>query len=105
MKAIEPSAVESTFRGIQLDYDSEALLLVLYEGILKVNIPVKISKYYQPLSRKSSGEVGGRGREMGGPDHPQGILLQNWGGTELNRTVTCIVLIAKANDRRKKSCL
>ncbi|GFT57539.1 hypothetical protein TNCV_803881 [Trichonephila clavipes] len=59
----------------------------------------------QPLSRKSSGEVGGRGREMGGPDHPQGILLQNWGGTELNRTVTCIVLIAKANDRRKKSCL
>ncbi|GFV42987.1 hypothetical protein TNCV_2661821 [Trichonephila clavipes] len=36
--------------------------------------------------------VGG-GREVGG----------NWGRTEQNRTVTCMVLKAKANDRRKIS--
>ncbi|GFS94844.1 uncharacterized protein TNCV_4457111 [Trichonephila clavipes] len=34
-------------------------------------------------------------------DHPQGVLPQNWGGPEQNRTVTCMVLKAKANDRRK----
>ncbi|GFX64528.1 uncharacterized protein TNCV_2811531 [Trichonephila clavipes] len=34
------------------------------------------------------------------PDHPQGVLPQNWGETELNRSVTCIVLKATANDRR-----
>ncbi|GFV30349.1 uncharacterized protein TNCV_98241 [Trichonephila clavipes] len=31
---------------------------------------------------------------------PQGVLPQNFGGTELNRTVTCMVIKAKANDRR-----
>ncbi|GFV73417.1 uncharacterized protein TNCV_3389331 [Trichonephila clavipes] len=36
-------------------------------------------------------------------DHPQGFLPLNWGGTEKNRTVTCMVLKAKANDRRKNS--
>ncbi|GFV72646.1 uncharacterized protein TNCV_411651 [Trichonephila clavipes] len=35
------------------------------------------------------------------PDHPQGVLLQNWGGTEQNHIVTCMVLKAKANDWRK----
>ncbi|GFW19688.1 DDE_3 domain-containing protein [Trichonephila clavipes] len=30
------------------------------------------------------------------PNHPQGVLPQNWGGTEQNRTVTCIVLKAMA---------
>ncbi|GFS90808.1 transposable element Tcb1 transposase [Trichonephila clavipes] len=34
------------------------------------------------------------------PDHPQGVLSQNWGETELNRSVTCMVLKATANDRR-----
>ncbi|GFV71808.1 uncharacterized protein TNCV_4868921 [Trichonephila clavipes] len=33
-------------------------------------------------------------------DHPQSILLQNWGGIEPNRTVTCLVLKSMANDRR-----
>ncbi|GFY16800.1 uncharacterized protein TNCV_4338011 [Trichonephila clavipes] len=33
--------------------------------------------------------------------HPQGVLPQNWGGTEQNRTVTCVVLKVKANDRHK----
>ncbi|GFX53810.1 hypothetical protein TNCV_1597561 [Trichonephila clavipes] len=35
------------------------------------------------------------------PDHPQGVPSENWGGTEQNRTSTCIVLIAKAHDKRK----
>ncbi|GFU53232.1 uncharacterized protein TNCV_2952731 [Trichonephila clavipes] len=33
-------------------------------------------------------------------DHPQSVLPLNWGGTELNRTITCMVLKATANDRR-----
>ncbi|GFV44807.1 cullin-4A [Trichonephila clavipes] len=36
------------------------------------------------------------------PDHPS---PQNWGGTELNCTVTCMVLKATANDRRTSSPL
>ncbi|GFW20408.1 uncharacterized protein TNCV_4546751 [Trichonephila clavipes] len=32
-------------------------------------------------------------------DHPQSVLLLNWGGIESNRTVTCMVLKATANDR------
>ncbi|GFW93379.1 uncharacterized protein TNCV_2604971 [Trichonephila clavipes] len=32
--------------------------------------------------------------------HPPGVLPQNWGGNELNRSVTGIVLKATANDRR-----
>ncbi|GFW21666.1 uncharacterized protein TNCV_4281811 [Trichonephila clavipes] len=39
------------------------------------------------------------------PGHLQGVLPQNWGGTEPNRTVTCVVLRATANDRRKTSPL
>ncbi|GFX66297.1 DUF4817 domain-containing protein [Trichonephila clavipes] len=35
------------------------------------------------------------------PDHPQGVLPQNWGETEQHRTVTSMVLKAKVNDRRK----
>ncbi|GFW78689.1 uncharacterized protein TNCV_4261121 [Trichonephila clavipes] len=34
------------------------------------------------------------------PDHIQGILLLNWGETELNHSVTYMVLKATANDRR-----
>ncbi|GFX23606.1 uncharacterized protein TNCV_3770791 [Trichonephila clavipes] len=34
------------------------------------------------------------------PDHPQGILPQNWGETELNRSVACLMLKATAYDRR-----
>ncbi|GFV73926.1 uncharacterized protein TNCV_2641901 [Trichonephila clavipes] len=37
------------------------------------------------------------------PGHPQGFFRLNWGGTEKNRTVACIVLKAKFNDRRKSS--
>ncbi|GFX03022.1 uncharacterized protein TNCV_3261681 [Trichonephila clavipes] len=34
------------------------------------------------------------------PDLLQGTLPQNWGGTELSCTVTCMVLKVTANDRR-----
>ncbi|GFX99961.1 uncharacterized protein TNCV_259981 [Trichonephila clavipes] len=37
------------------------------------------------------------------PGHSQGFLPLNCGGTEQNRTVTSMVLKAKANDRRKNS--
>ncbi|GFU72761.1 hypothetical protein TNCV_3686931 [Trichonephila clavipes] len=33
-------------------------------------------------------------------DHSQGVLLQNWVETDLNRSVTCIMLKATDNDRR-----
>ncbi|GFV76862.1 uncharacterized protein TNCV_689331 [Trichonephila clavipes] len=39
------------------------------------------------------------------PDHPQGVLPKNWGETEQNRTVSCMVLKAKANDRNKNLAL
>ncbi|GFU16098.1 uncharacterized protein TNCV_1300451 [Trichonephila clavipes] len=48
-----------------------------------------------PLVRLVEGE---ERREA--PDHPQGFLLQNWGETELNRSVPCRVLKVTANDRR-----
>ncbi|GFS88508.1 uncharacterized protein TNCV_1461451 [Trichonephila clavipes] len=35
-----------------------------------------------------------------GPDHPQSVPPQNWGVTELNCFVTCMVLKATGNDRR-----
>ncbi|GFW15638.1 hypothetical protein TNCV_3581361 [Trichonephila clavipes] len=38
------------------------------------------------------------GTEMCYPNHLQCILPQNWGGTGPNRTVTCMVLKATAND-------
>ncbi|GFX54729.1 uncharacterized protein TNCV_2822501 [Trichonephila clavipes] len=46
----------------------------------------------QPSSRKSSREVGGRGREVRAFDNAEGVPPQNLGGTELNCTVTCMVL-------------
>ncbi|GFV12608.1 hypothetical protein TNCV_4425611 [Trichonephila clavipes] len=39
------------------------------------------------------------------PDRLQGGFTQNWNGTESNRTVTCMVLKAKANNRRTSSPL
>ncbi|GFW65860.1 uncharacterized protein TNCV_586861 [Trichonephila clavipes] len=33
-------------------------------------------------------------------DHPKSVLPLNWGGIEPNRTDTCMVLKATANDRR-----
>ncbi|GFU71743.1 hypothetical protein TNCV_1955041 [Trichonephila clavipes] len=51
---------------------------------------------------KSSREVGGRRREIGGPyKQPQGSLPQNWDGIEPNSNVTCMVLKATDNGKRK----
>ncbi|GFY14487.1 hypothetical protein TNCV_1315411 [Trichonephila clavipes] len=36
---------------------------------------------------------------------PQGVLPQNWGGTELIRKFTCMLLKTTVNDRRKSSSL
>ncbi|GFY10584.1 hypothetical protein TNCV_2194051 [Trichonephila clavipes] len=38
-------------------------------------------------------------------DHPQGVSPQNWGETESNRIVTCLVLKTTANNRRKSLAL
>ncbi|GFU24537.1 uncharacterized protein TNCV_2264901 [Trichonephila clavipes] len=66
-------------------------------GVCKCIVP---SRHGGPSSLKSSSEVGGKEREVKAPDHPQGILHQNWGEIELNRSVTCMLLKATANDRR-----
>ncbi|GFY11305.1 cullin-4A [Trichonephila clavipes] len=47
-----------------------------------------------PLVRLVEGE-----ESWESPDHPQGNLPLNWDETELNRSVTCMVLKANANDR------
>ncbi|GFW24438.1 hypothetical protein TNCV_606791 [Trichonephila clavipes] len=52
------------------------------------------SEISEPSIRKSSREVGGKLWEA--PGHPQSFLSLNWGATELNRTVTYMVLKAKA---------
>ncbi|GFW01983.1 uncharacterized protein TNCV_1148631 [Trichonephila clavipes] len=45
-------------------------------------------------------KLGEGGDKWEAPDHPQGVLPQNWGETELSHSVTCMVLKAMANDRR-----
>ncbi|GFW97460.1 uncharacterized protein TNCV_4991361 [Trichonephila clavipes] len=53
-----------------------------------------------PLGRLVEGE------ERWGPlTFSQGVLRHNWDGTELNRTVICMVLKATANERRTSSPL
>ncbi|GFT29035.1 hypothetical protein TNCV_3586851 [Trichonephila clavipes] len=54
---------------------------------------------HTPSNRESSREVGLRGRDVEGP------FSQNWGETELNRTVTFMVLKTMANYRRTSSPL
>ncbi|GFV05160.1 hypothetical protein TNCV_223741 [Trichonephila clavipes] len=51
-----------------------------------------------------SRKVGGRERVVVCPDSTQ-VVPQNWGGTEINRTVTCSVLKVTANDMRQSSLL
>ncbi|GFT81915.1 uncharacterized protein TNCV_3908891 [Trichonephila clavipes] len=53
-----------------------------------------------PLVRLVDGE-----ERWEAPDHPQGVLPQNWGRTEQNRNVTCMVVKAKDNERRKNVVL
>ncbi|GFY04322.1 hypothetical protein TNCV_4414101 [Trichonephila clavipes] len=51
-------------------------------------------------SRKSSREMGGKGREVGDPGNPQGVFSLKI--LEPNRTITCRVL--KATDNGKHKC-
>ncbi|GFT98399.1 hypothetical protein TNCV_3617531 [Trichonephila clavipes] len=53
--------------------------------------------------RATSRVVGGRGKEVEGTWPPPGFSPSKLGGTEQNRTVTCMVLKAKANGRCKDS--
>ncbi|GFW72776.1 hypothetical protein TNCV_1266191 [Trichonephila clavipes] len=39
------------------------------------------------------------------PNHLQGALPQNWGGTESNRTGTCMMLKATVSDKNTSSPL
>ncbi|GFX79645.1 hypothetical protein TNCV_826331 [Trichonephila clavipes] len=52
-----------------------------------------------PSSRKSTREIGEGEEKCEASDNPQGVLPQNWGGTEQNRNVTCTVLKSTTNDR------
>ncbi|GFY33902.1 hypothetical protein TNCV_4596101 [Trichonephila clavipes] len=63
----------------------------------ETGIRISVMRAVEP---KSSREVGRRVKEVGEPDYSQGIFPKNWGGSELNRSVTCMVLKATANDRR-----
>ncbi|GFV60916.1 hypothetical protein TNCV_925301 [Trichonephila clavipes] len=45
------------------------------------------------------------GERWKAPGHPQVVLHENWGGTEPNCTVTCMMFKAKTNDRRKNLAL
>ncbi|GFY31165.1 hypothetical protein TNCV_4360721 [Trichonephila clavipes] len=80
--------VSMTYAPTLVPMDLQVLL-----GALHPNIKI-------PSSRKSSREVSGRGKDMGGPDNSQGVLSLNWSGTEPNRNVTCMVFKATADDRR-----
>ncbi|GFX02251.1 uncharacterized protein TNCV_138271 [Trichonephila clavipes] len=46
------------------------------------------------------GRMGGGEERWETPNHPQGVLPLNWGETELNRSVTCMVIKATPNDKR-----
>ncbi|GFW64745.1 uncharacterized protein TNCV_4450471 [Trichonephila clavipes] len=48
-----------------------------------------------PLVKLMEGE-----EKWDAPHHQQRVLPQNWGETELNRSVTFLVLKVTANDRR-----
>ncbi|GFW29701.1 hypothetical protein TNCV_3935681 [Trichonephila clavipes] len=78
----------------------EAIGIYLFGSTLKSDTSFRVMQ-----CRKSSREVDEREREMGGPDYPQGVLPQNWGRTKQTHTVTCMVLKAKANGRRKNPAL
>ncbi|GFX06787.1 hypothetical protein TNCV_3113751 [Trichonephila clavipes] len=93
-----PSGAVDLFKGGRANSRGFLLLLRLPD---KPSTAGKRSCY---PSRKSSLEVGGR-RKVESPGHQQGFFPQNWGETEPNRSVTCMVLKAKSNDKRKNLAL
>ncbi|GFY13939.1 uncharacterized protein TNCV_1296001 [Trichonephila clavipes] len=62
---------------------------------LKLKTETSRRRAASPLVRLVEGE-----ERWEATDHPQGPLPQNWGETELNRSITCMVLKATDNNRR-----
>ncbi|GFY25350.1 uncharacterized protein TNCV_2484701 [Trichonephila clavipes] len=65
-------------------------------GSLRHGGTVNSRQAASPLVRLVEGEA-----RWKTPGHTRSFLPQNWGGTKQNRTVTCMMLRAMANDRRK----
>ncbi|GFU07884.1 uncharacterized protein TNCV_3551931 [Trichonephila clavipes] len=69
--------------------------------VCKCNVPsrhggtLNSRRAASPLVRLVKGE-----ERWEASDHPQGVLPLNWGETELNRSITFMVLKATANDGR-----
>ncbi|GFW32065.1 hypothetical protein TNCV_2600911 [Trichonephila clavipes] len=71
----------------------------------RCHLPVGRGYSKELLSRKSSREVDEKGRDMGGLWITSRCSPQNWGGTERNHTVTCMVLKDTGNGRHTTSPL
>ncbi|GFV38930.1 hypothetical protein TNCV_964971 [Trichonephila clavipes] len=59
-----------------------------------------MNSVFTAWSRKSSRDFGERRRGGRPLTTPRVVPPQNWGETELNRSVTCMVLKAMTNDSR-----
>ncbi|GFX53490.1 hypothetical protein TNCV_4652761 [Trichonephila clavipes] len=103
IKAKDRLAVDETISGESFFITDDTAIIDIHEHIrpfLEVrNIPCLRStlnsrRAASPLVRLVEGE-----ERWEAPDHPQGVLSLNWDETELNRSVTCMVLKALANDR------
>ncbi|GFW50863.1 uncharacterized protein TNCV_3591451 [Trichonephila clavipes] len=85
----------------QLIHNLIASMVNCCEVCLAVRVPARHGgtlnsrRTASPLVRLVEGE-----ERWESSDHPQSVLPLNWGGIEPNRTVTCMVLKATANDRR-----
>ncbi|GFV37414.1 uncharacterized protein TNCV_3174481 [Trichonephila clavipes] len=67
---------------------------------VKGSVSLRCKRCRMPSSRKPLVWLV-QGEEMWeASDHPQSVLPLNWGGSEPNRTVTCMVFKATSNDRR-----
>ncbi|GFW46824.1 hypothetical protein TNCV_2981801 [Trichonephila clavipes] len=64
------------------------------EGVLQPSSCPALSPLVRLVEREERWEAS---------DHLWIVFPQNWGGSESNRTVTCVVLKTTANDRRTSS--
>ncbi|GFX15410.1 DUF4817 domain-containing protein [Trichonephila clavipes] len=96
---IRPQMLEKVIENwtSRLDYIRASRGSPMPEIIFKIAFASTLSsrRVASPLVKLVEGE---ERREA--PERPQGVLPQNWGGTEPKRTVTCRVLKATDNDRR-----
>ncbi|GFX93874.1 cullin-4A [Trichonephila clavipes] len=96
LKTIPPTSVET-----QRAFSAAGLLAKKLRTRLSDKMPslqggtLNSRRAGSPLARLAKGE-----KRWEAPDHPQGILPQNWVEAELNHSVTSMVLKATANDRR-----